>query len=309
MIEVKKSMQLHNFIAFALAGFGLAAAGPATAQHTLANTRISITFADPATGFSTLDNDRIDSVSWINSAGSSTGNLASNATGGPFQCNDPDEFFGEAEGYPDEGQAPEMVTVGEVSTWHGTTSLKGSISTKKKGCKGATQVSALTTSAYSLSSKANTVNSVKIVRTFKFGPTTPIFTNTGLRAYMARVPISVYHYTILPNAAGAITVYDANNCSSPCSVTDWNGTWLAEDDGSGNGVAIVRSASSTNPAFVGIDSDGYSQSNVSSVVLSQPGGGWTAPVKETEYLCFYDPTSWPAASQAAGKLPTGCRVK
>jgi hypothetical protein len=125
---------------------------------------------------------------------------------------------------------------------------------------------------------------------------------------MARLPISPYHYTLVPDMWGNVQTYDANNCASPCTVTDWNGTWLADDDGNGNGMAIVRASSSTAPAFVAIDSDGFSSSNLSSVVLAQPADGWTKPVVETEYLCFYDPTSWPASAQAAGQLPAGCTV-
>jgi hypothetical protein len=41
-------------------------------------------------------------------------------------------------------------------------------------------------------------------------------------------------------------------------------------------------------------------------VLLQPVGGWKARVAETEYLCFYDASSWPAAARAAGKMPKGC---
>ncbi len=61
--------------------------------------------------------------------------------------------------------------------------------------------------------------------------------------------------------------------------------------------------------FIVLDNDDYSSSNVSSVVLTQPAGGWKAPVEEIEYLCFYDATSWPIHKQKTGKLPVGCDVK
>lgn len=283
------------------------AAPTAKAPHVLANSRISLTF-DSLKKAAKSDGNRIDAASWVNSQGTLvTGLAATEPVGGPAMCGDPDEFFGEAEGYPDEAQAPLMVTAGEKASWTMTGAEMAATKTAAKACAGVV-LSGGTTTSYTLSDTPDLVNAVEVVRTYRFAKGLGVLANNGLRAYMARLPISPYHYVLLPNAAGAITTYDANNCASPCTVTDWNGRWLAHDDGAGNGMAIVRASSSKAPAFVGIDSDGYSNSNLSSVVLAQPANGWSKPVTETEYLCFYDPTSWPASAQAAGQLPAGCAV-
>jgi len=295
-----------------VAAFASFTACPALAQHMLSSSRISITFADPATGFTTRDNNRIDSISWINSDGVSTGNLAANNTdGGYHPCNDEYEFFGESDGYPVQQTAPLIVVPGETAVYGGSGELKARITTKVNKCKNrhTGPLSALSTTVYTLGNSPGTINSVKIVRTFLFGVNTPIFAQSGLRPYMARVSLYKYDNVKLPNSDGVIVTYNDNACQDDCTVTDWNGTWLADDDGMGDGVAIIRSASSMNPAFIVLDADSFSESNVSSVVLAQPDAGWTAPVVETEYLCFYDSTSWPAKRQAAGKLPEGCHVK
>jgi hypothetical protein len=285
-------------------------AGPTPGMaNTITNGRVTLDLDDPTTGFATRDNDRVDSVSWINSAGISTGNLASNAVHGPFGCGDPVEFFGQADGYPVQQDAPIMVTAGEASRYHSPAALDVRTHTKKDTCRGQGPLSALTTTRYTLSANADKISSVKIVRDFLFGPTTPVFSQSGLRPYMPRLPLATYHYVKLPDSEGKITKYNVDSCADDCTITDWNGTWLADDDGNGNGVVIVRSAMSTNPAFIVLDNDDYSSSNVSSVVLTQPAGGWKAPVEEIEYLCFYDATSWPIHKQKAGKLPVGCDVK
>jgi hypothetical protein len=71
-------------------------------------------------------------------------------------------------------------------------------------------------------------------------------------------------------------------------------------------MVVFRDSSSTSPALLAVNSDSASNSNLTSIVLIQPGAGWQAPVTETEWLCFYDPTTWTAAQQLAGTLPTGC---
>ncbi len=220
-------------------------------------------------------------------------------------CNDPDEFFGEAEGEPDEGAAPLMVTAGEVSSWTGVSALAGKTATSGKDCNG-NPLSGKTKTTYKLFSAKKKVNEMEVSRRFMFNSKTQDFGNTGLRAYMARLPLSPYHYTLVPDSSGLVTTYDSNDCGGPCEITDWDGKWLADDDGNGNGMAIIRSSLSTASAIVVIDSDGFSNSNVSSVVLEQPAGGWKAPVTEVEYVCFYDSTSWTTQEQNAGQLPAGC---
>jgi len=126
---------------------------------------------------------------------------------------------------------------------------------------------------------------------------------------MARLPISPYNTVLLPDSSGNIVTYDANNCGFPCEIVDWNGRWFADDDGSGNGMMIIRASADRAPAIVAIDSDGFSNSNVTSVVLEQPNGGWKSAVKELEFICFYDTTSWTAADRSNGTLPSGCAAR
>ncbi len=276
--------------------------------HVLTNGRVTLTISDPSTGFSGRDGDRVDGASWIDSAGQPTPNLVSNAVRGPFDCGDPGEYWGQALGYPNELAAPMLVRGGETSVYHPNGTARALITTHVAGCGGAAAAAPASTS-YILNTATGTINSVKIVRSFGFGAGTPAFANTGLRPYMPRLPLSLYPAVLLPNAAGTVMRYDARACGNGCAVTDWNGRWLADDTGHGSGVMLIRSTSSTAPAQAVIDNDYFSASNVSSIVLLQPQGGWTAPVTEVEYLCFYDARSWTPRDRANGALPAGCRVQ
>ncbi len=285
------------------------AAAPAFG-HVLTNGRVTLTIDDPASGFATTDGDRVDGAAWVDSTGVSTGNLVSNAVNGPFACNDPVEFFGQAGGYPDELAAPVVVRSGEVAVYHQLAGARASITSHGVGCNSTSAAPSAT--VYSLSTDPGQINSVKVVRTFYFDASTPVFASTGLRAYMPRVSFSVYPFVKVPKAAGGIAIFRTTKCGAGCGITDWNGRWLADNDTAdykGSGMMIIRSASSTNPAQVVVDEDDFSRSNVSSVVLLQPPGGWKAPLAEIEYLCFYDHTTWTPRNQVNGVLPQGCQVK
>jgi hypothetical protein len=157
---------------------------------------------------------------------------------------------------------------------------------------------------YSLSANTdpgNYYDAFKIERTLRFKSGLGVVKNTGLRAYIPRVQ-SYFRYVLVPNKAGKLVTYDSANCvSSPCAVTDWNGVWFADTDGSG-GIIVVRDASSTAPAFVGIQSGGLSNANFSSIVLEQPSAGWSGVVTETEHVCFFADGSWNPSTT----LPFGC---
>lgn len=199
-----------------------------------------------------------------------------------------------------------MVFGGVVDTWSGTGAHKGTAATSLTGfCDFAP--SAKTKTIYHLSTTAGEISELRVTRRFLFDATTPVFTGHGLRAYVARVPIGAYPTVLVPNAAGtAINTVNSGACPGDCEVTDWNGRWFADDDGAGNGVMVIRSRSSTAPALLAVNNDSFSASNLTSIVLLQPGGGWKAAVAETEYLCFYDAKSWTASARAAGRMPKGC---
>jgi len=271
------------------------------AGHVLANTRLSVTFADTAV-FAFPDADRVDRITWIDSAGLPRSNYV--AEGNALHCGDPQEFFGESYAEPD-GTLPLMVFAGVKDTWKGTGTTKGTAKTAVTGACD-TAPTATTTTRYKVFAGAGQVNEMQVTRTFNFGSTTPVFTTHGVRSYVPRTPRTSYHFVLVPDAAGtAIVTYDSAAFGG-LEVTDWNGRWFADDDGTGYGVMVIRSASSVAPALIFIDNDLNSFSNVTSIVLRQPATGWKAPLAETQYLCFYDPTTWPSSVRASGKMPTGC---
>jgi hypothetical protein len=149
---------------------------------------------------------------------------------------------------------------------------------------------------------------MKIKRTFDFAGTALDNTN-NLRAYVPRVSVSTYYEVIYPDSTGALQSINAGDCSTACEISNWNGKWFADDDGNGNGIVLIRDPSSTWPAEIAVDNDSDSASNLTSILLMRPEGGWSGKLAETEYLCVYDSTSWPAANRANGELPTGCKVK
>jgi len=272
--------------------------------HALTGSKIALAFADPATGFSATTGDRLDSLVWTDSHGHPTGNLA--AEGGPVQCGDPVEFMGESYGEP-EGTHPGLVYAGATSTWKTLTPTSATSTTSGTTCTGSEDARTVTT--YSVFTTKAQSNEFEVARTFKFSKATPLFNGHGFRPYVPRLPASTYHIVLWPNAAGtALNSLDVGSCGGDCEQSDWNQRWFADDSGSGSGMIVIRAATSTAKALLTVNNDSSSASNLSSVVLIQPAHGWTAPVKETEYLCFYDPASWPAARRSALKLPTTCQT-
>ena len=78
--------------------------------------------------------------------------------------------------------------------------------------------------------------------------------------------------------------------------------------GDNSGMLILRDPASVaaNPASVTTDNDGSSGSNNSGMTLDRPLANWVVPLTETEYLCFYDATTWPVAERSPTRLPDGC---
>ncbi len=280
----------------ALSLFAALAFSHAAGASTLANGRITVVFAQPP---NTTDHDRVDSISWIDSSGASTGNLAAN---GGDRCGDVAEFFGDSYG-TNEPSALIAVFAGSVS--------KAVVS--KAGLYMATTTNGQTcftdnivaTSKYVLVKTAGRVNAMKIQRTFSFDAGQTI-AEEDLRAYVPRLPIGQFPNVLVPDASGKVQTLQT--CDTACEVTSWNGIWFAEQDSTGHGMAVFRDKSSTMPAAVALDHDSTSGSNNTSIALKVPAAGWSGSVTETEWLCFYDATTWPAARQAKGKLPSGCVI-
>jgi hypothetical protein len=230
------------------------------------------------------DANRLDNVIWF---GTGSFNYAAvQPASGAYSCSDPNEFFGEAQGYPDASQSPHMVSGGEHTSYNAKTNRRlGNAEAKifvgLVTCPGV-RLDGLTRTIYNLS--FDYLDSFRVERTFRFNAGLGVLANTGLRAFVPRV-VSGFPYVYLPNSAGQVVSYDSRNCTaSPCTITDWNGTWFADDLGpstNGAGVLVIRAPSSTAPAFVGIQYGGASNANYTSIVLQQPAGGWSGIVTET----------------------------
>jgi hypothetical protein len=277
--------------------------------HTLSSIESAVVLKfDTLANAAINDANRIDSLTFPG-ARLSGEMAATEPVRGPNHCHDPDEFFGQALGYPDSTQGPLMVASGERASW-------SEFEARNKSYKTATTFTGLATCpGTSLNGLVRTIYTlnedryvgIRVDRTFNFKAGLGVLPNSGLRAYLPRVA-GTYHYVLVPNKAGKVISYDANNCTTAsCTITDWNGTWVADTSGATNtvGLVIVRDPSSTMPAFIGIQGGGVSKANFTSIVLSQPSGGWSGTVRETEYLCFFDYDTW---TPAANTLPAGCAI-
>ncbi len=244
---------------------------------------------------SEVDENRIDSLTW-EPVGSNVPFAVNEPTNGPIACGDPEEFYGQAEGYPNASLPPRMVIGGQRTAYSQLENLRLRAVTAKTFTGTVTCPSVhedgLTRTEYAV--RQEFPGSFKVTRTFRFNSGLGIVQNTGFRPFMPRSGLSFFKYVLVPNSTGQLITYDVSNCvSAPCSITDWNGVWFAHDDGYGDGMFIIRDSSSTTPAFVGIQSGGLSNSNFSSVVLVQPAKGWSGTLTETEYVCFYNQNLWP----------------
>jgi len=97
---------------------------------------------------------------------------------------------------------------------------------------------------------------------------------------------------------------------APFGASVWAGGWFADNSSTTNsGVLVLRATTDKPGAELELDVDGFSASNNTSIVTPQPAGGWKANITETQFLCFYDTTTWPLSHRQAGKavtLPAGC---
>lgn len=162
-----------------------------------------------------------------------------------------------------------------------------------------------TQTTYVLSANPDRVNALRVSRTFTFNAQAATQSD-NLRAYVARLPLQSYPYVLVPETGG--TIVKLATCDTACEISVWNGRWFALDDGKGDGIAIIRDSRSNTPAVLITNSDGTSNSNLSSIALREPVGGWSGTVTEVQWLCFYDAATWPKDRQSAGKLPAGCVV-
>jgi hypothetical protein len=141
---------------------------------------------------------------------------------------------------------------------------------------------------------------IMIRRTFGFGD---VPYPHDVRPFIPRLyPWNGFTQVLHPNAASDALLPDGT-CAFGCRLENWNGTWFAiHNPTSGLGM-IVQRAPSEYPVALWTDDDGESNTNSSSFLLLHPEGGFTGTVAETEYLCFYDSSTWTPSLT----LPTGCQ--
>jgi len=237
--------------------------------------------------------EQIDSLVWRGISLTNTADLV----GLPPGCNFA-EFFGNSWAI---GHYPFMIVGDSSGAWTriGTSVRIASVST---GCEGSTGIGVETT--YTLFENGPAANSFKVQRIFSFGASPADF---SFRPYIARLfPRDTYPEVLHPDSSGTTLVTDSiSPCEFGCSSANWDGTWFASNDPqTGRGFVVLRE--STTPAALWIDMDGASNTTASSAVLLPPPGGFTGAVDETEVLCFYDSTTWPALSRSSLRLPLGC---
>lgn len=134
-------------------------------------------------------------------------------------------------------------------------------------------------------------NVVGVQRAFVFGDT-PF--DHQLRPFIPRLyPLDGFTQVIHPNADNSTLITESVElCGFGCLVNDWDGTWYAiHNPGTGMGM-IVYHMSSPFSSALWLDVDSGSFTNASSVLLLPPPGGFTGLLIETEYLAFYDSSSW-----------------
>ena len=306
-------MRLNRPLAALVVGIVLGA----TSAHAieLNNGRIDVQLATPKFGSETLttnDKDRVNSISWINSAGVNTGNLAANFSG--VSCGDLSFSWGDSYAAT---YGVDLYTIfgGVVSQWkHEEPGLSGIARTTGEPSCGYTWAAVVTT-GYKLYTSSSLANALRVERNFHFLPNAPNEIS-DLRAYVPRMPFIPYRTVLYPGTDGLVHSYDSGQCVYPCQLSGWSGTWFADDDGHGDGLVVVRDRSSTWPAVIVVDNDDggplgndATGANATSISLVQPAGGFTGEITEAEWLCFYDRTSWPATARNAGQLPTGCSIQ
>jgi len=295
----------------AAGGAGQAGAAGATGQTGEAGASGAACDA-PITGritiaFDVVDPERITNLQWTSSSATLTANVT--AAGGPQHCTDPQEFFGQSYGAP-EGTLPDPVVGGHLATFL-QCGADATVTSAAIGCEPAGAAQLPVTTRYQFYNDAR-ASELRVTRTLGFDTSTPVYAGTtGIRAYVPRVSIALLPNVMHPNQAGTAVISGASSgCGGDCITpmgASWNGKWFADfNPASGLALIVLRDPALTSAVDLTVNTDSASGSNLTSFVLVQPVSGWTAPVTETEYLCFADLTTWPQAQRDSAQLPAGC---
>ncbi len=282
--------------ALAMLASGAADAAITFAPDTVSTSRLAFEFGDGAGNV-----ERLDSVRWRDSGGVLGANLALNSGPGCVG-GDAADGWGRADSL---FGMPGPVGSGTTGTWAPRAGRTVQIdSSRPTLCTGDTTVTPVRT-RYTFFDTGAAASKVRVERRFSFSAGTPNYDNSpSFRAYVPELPLNPYAQVVHPNDLGDHLITE-QSLNAPDTTSNWNGTWLALNDPNTNrGVLILRDPATPNPARIALENNG--QANASSVDLLRPGGGWKAPVTETEYLCFYDAASWPVSQRAPTTLPSGC---
>jgi hypothetical protein len=276
-----------------------------TRTHTVTTGKFTIQFGNSTTNVPN-DPERIDSLTWKNSSGVVSGNLA--VRGGNLCNGDAQEYWGQSYG-SSEGQTPFLVVAGSAGTWKSPAAGEVVIKTRTGTACGATNIPVTTT--YAFFGSGSHVNEIKLERQFPFG--THPFANPnqeGLRTYVPRLAMGTYSQALYPDSTQKLVVSPLCDNCAPLGSSSWGGRWFADNNPTDNsGLLVLRAATDTAPAELEIDVDSLSGSNNTAIDTPQPSGGWTTSITEVEYLCFYDTTTWPLSHRRPGHtvtLPAGC---
>jgi hypothetical protein len=217
-----------------------------------------------------------------------------------YPCGGDSEFFGNSWGLEGSASWAAPVGAGTTGQWSAPGFTNVRVRSSAAGCFGTSGIPVAT--HYTFFPNGAPQNRVLVHRAFSFG-STPFAVD--FRPYVPRLyPRDSFDTVVHPDASGtSLIVEDVNSCEFGCLVTDWDETWFAVHDQYNERGMIVRHVPSANAVALWVDADGYSQTTASSVALLQPAGGFTGTVIETEFLCFYDGSSWTPSL----KLPKGCQ--
>ena len=260
--------------------------------NTVTTSRFSLNFDD-----GTANVERLNTLQWAGGP-----DLANEGGGGSGTCPGPSEYWGQSYATSDFAP-PGPVVAGHTGNWVAKGGRTVEISGQTpSACSGAPTPIPIRT-RYSFFDSGGAADMIRFERRFSFPAIADPYPAINLRAFVPRLPIGTYGQVVYPNTGGTLTTAGTGQSLS----TDWAGTWIALNSGATNaGMVILRDPANTEGARIIFDNDGSSASNNSGISLNKPAGGWQAPISETEYMCFYDATSWPVASRTPNSLPPGC---